>query len=126
MTKVMCFGTFDVLHKGHEYFLTKAKGYGDLVVVIALDQTVEKVKGKLPRNNQDKRLENLRNLKIADKVILGNPGDKYKVIRDENPDIICLGYDQDSFTKGLEELNIKIIRIDSFHPEKYKSSLMLP
>lgn len=42
---VMAFGTFDVFHPGHEYYLTQAKKYGDiLIVVVARDKTVEKVK----------------------------------------------------------------------------------
>ena len=42
----MAFGTFDLLHPGHEHFLKQAKRYGDLIVVIARDNTVLKVKGK--------------------------------------------------------------------------------
>ena len=49
MTTVMCFGTFDTLHPGHLYFLRECRRYGDnLVVVIARDATVAKVKGKKP------------------------------------------------------------------------------
>ncbi len=47
MTTVMCFGTFDILHPGHLYFLRECEKYGDeLIVVIARDATVEKVKEK--------------------------------------------------------------------------------
>ena len=129
MIKVMTFGTFDILHKGHEFYLNEAKKLGDkLYVVIALDKTVLKIKGKLPRNNQDKRLEALKKLPFVDEVILGNEGDKYKVIADIKPDVICFGYDQNSFTKGFSEvllargISAKIIRLGSFHPEIYKSS----
>jgi len=129
MIKVMTFGTFDILHKGHEFYLNEAKKLGDnLYVVVALDKTVLKMKGKLPRNNQDKRLEALKKLPFVDEVILGNEGDKYKVIEDIKPDVICFGYDQNSFTKGLSDVLLvrgipaKIIRLGSFHPEIYKSS----
>jgi len=45
MTTVLAFGTFDILHKGHEFLLSKAKSFGErLVVVIARDVTVEKFK----------------------------------------------------------------------------------
>jgi len=131
MKKVMCFGTFDVLHKGHEYYLKEAKKLGDyLVVVIALDETVEEVKGSLPHHNQQARLKSLQNLKIADKVLLGNAGDKLKVVETEKPDILCFGYDQKSFTEKAQEklqqrnLKVEIVRLKSFHPDKYKSSLI--
>ncbi|MBI2664092.1 FAD synthase [Candidatus Woesearchaeota archaeon] len=131
MTKVMCFGTFDILHKGHEYYLQEAKQLGDeLVVVIALDATVAEVKKKLPRNNQEARIGNLRQLKIADKVVLGNQGDKLKIIEDEKPDIVCFGYDQTAFTENVQAkleqrgLKVKVVRLKAYHPGKYKSSLM--
>ena len=73
MKKVMCFGTFDILHKGHEYYLREAKKLGDyLVVVVALDATVTVVKNNPPKNSQDVRVKNLQQLKLADKVILGS------------------------------------------------------
>ena len=48
MKTVMAFGTFDLMHPGHEYFLRQAKKRGDyLIAVIARDSTVKKLKGKL-------------------------------------------------------------------------------
>lgn len=45
MTVVLTFGTFDIFHPGHEYYLREAKKHGDkLVTVIARDQTVKNVK----------------------------------------------------------------------------------
>lgn len=132
MKKVMCFGTFDILHKGHEYYLKEAKKLGDcLVVVVALDATVAAIKGSLPVHSQETRLKNLQKLGIADKVILGGSADKLQRTEEEKPDVICLGYDQQSFTENLKEelgkrgmKNIEIVRIPSYHPEKYKSSLL--
>ena len=41
MKKVMCFGTFDGVHKGHEYYLHEARKLGDyIVVVVALEDVV--------------------------------------------------------------------------------------
>lgn len=133
MKKVMCFGTFDILHKGHDYYLQEAKKLGDyLVIVVALDKTVKEIKGKLPHNNQSDRLENLKKLSIADKVILGNPGDKLKVVETEKPNVLCFGYDQKSFTDKIKEkllhrgLTPEIVRLPSYHPDKYKSSKLRP
>ena len=45
--KVMTFGTFDGVHQGHENLLTQAKKLGnELIVVVAQDATVLKLKGK--------------------------------------------------------------------------------
>ncbi len=130
--KVMVFGTFDIFHPGHRYFLREAKKLGDyLVVVVARDKTVEKVKKEKPYHNEEERKRVLEKSKIADKVILGNLGNKYKVIKDYRPDVIALGYDQkiftDKLTEKLKELNlvdVKIKRLAAYQPYKYKSSLL--
>jgi len=129
-TKVMTFGTFDIFHQGHKNFLEQARQCGDyLIVVVARDKTVADVKGKLPQNNKQARLQTVVKTGLADKVVLGNLGDKYKVIAKFKPDVICLGYDQEAFTEKLEEklrgfgLNkTKIVRLKSYKSEKYKSS----
>ena len=129
MKKVLAFGTFDHLHPGHEYFLTEAKKLGDhLTVIVARDATVTQVKGRLPRQTETERLAAIQNLSYVNKARLGNQGDKFQVITEEAPDIIALGYDQSAF---VDELNSKfkqtipIVRLDSFFPEKYKSSKMM-
>ena len=131
MKKVMCFGTFDVLHEGHKFYLLEAKKLGGcLVVVVARDGTVKEVKRQQPLNNENERVKNLQKLGIADKVVLGNPGDKLRVVEDEKPQIICLGYDQTFFTDKIKErlgqrvLNVQVVRLPAFHPEKFKSSLL--
>lgn len=127
--KALCFGTFDILHPGHVYFLKQAKKYGDfLITVIARDLTVKKVKNRLPRNNEKKRLHQIKKLNIADQIILGNEDDPYKIIKKIKPNIICLGYDQKIFTKNLAlelrqaKIDCKIIRIKAYKPNIYKSS----
>ena len=127
--KVLTFGTFDIFHPGHEFYLKNAKSFGDeLYVLIALDKTVEKIKGKLPRNNQNKRLKVISELNYVDKAFLGDKEDKFKFLEKVKPDIICFGYDQFTYNKELRDeikkLNsdIEIIRLDSYYPEKYKSS----
>ncbi|MCF7866964.1 FAD synthase [Candidatus Woesearchaeota archaeon] len=129
MKKILTFGTFDIFHKGHEFYLSEAKKHGDkLYVVIARDSTVLKVKGKIPRNNQTKRMATVYEYEAVDEARIGEEGDKYKVLEDIKPDIICLGYDQTAFTDKLEEelkkrgINAKIKRITSHYPDKFKSS----
>jgi FAD synthetase len=129
MTTIMCFGSFDILHPGHIYFLKEAKKLGDkLVVVIARDSTIQEIKSFTPKYNEKQRVEHIRDLKIADRVMLGYEADKYEVIEEINPDVIALGYDQDSFADKLEEemekrkMKPEIIRLKSYKEEHYKSS----
>ncbi|MBI2646898.1 FAD synthase [Candidatus Woesearchaeota archaeon] len=129
MKKIMCTGTFDIIHPGHLYYLSEAKKYGDeLIVVVARDETSKAFKGKNPLHNEKDRLEAVRMLKIVDKAVLGNKGDIFKIIEDLKPDIICLGYDQKVQMQQLEEelkkrgIKAEIIRIDAYMPHLYKSS----
>ncbi|MBN2051942.1 FAD synthase [Candidatus Woesearchaeota archaeon] len=130
MKRVLVFGTFDIFHLGHEYFLKEAKKHGDeLVVVVARDSTVQQVKGSLPHHNEDYRLNIIQKLDYVDKAILGHEtADKYKIIDEIKPDTICLGYDQTHFVDGLEkklrelELRTEIIRLEPYKPHLYKSS----
>ncbi len=128
MKKVIAFGTFDKVHPGHINFLEQARKYGDLIVVIARDKNAELVKGRKPKYSEEERKKGVENLKLAKQVLLGALDDKYKVIEDVKPDIIALGYDQNSFTKNLEEelkkknIKAKIVRLKPYKEDKYKSS----
>ncbi|MBU0667693.1 adenylyltransferase/cytidyltransferase family protein [Patescibacteria group bacterium] len=128
---VIAFGTFDYLHAGHEQYLKKAKALGDeLIVVIARDKTVKQIKGQPVAHHERKRAKAVRNLNIADSVILGYHKDKHKVLRKYRPNIIALGYDQFVFTQKLRKtlidlkLDAKIIRIEAHFPQVYKSSIL--
>lgn len=130
MTKVIAFGTFDIIHPGHIFFLQKAKALGNhLTVIVARDETVSALKGWRPRHNEQTRLRNLRRLKIADKARLGNLDDKLRVLREEKPDIIALGYDQKFFVKLLKAVRAprwRIHRLKAYHPELLKTSKLAP
>ncbi len=121
MKKVMVFGTFDILHKGHLSYFEQARKYGDyLIAVVARDKTVLKIKGKKPRNNEKKRLALVK--EKADKALLGNIRDRYAAIKNIKPDVICLGYDQQASLLDLKKFNIPIRRLKPYNAHKYKSS----
>jgi FAD synthetase len=129
MKIVMAFGTFDIFHPGHANYLEQAGKLGDyLIVVIARDKTVKMVKGRRPKNNEQKRKRIVKNSQLADKIILGNLKNRHKVLKKYRPNVIALGYDQKinlkELRKKLKDLKIKakIARLKAFHPEKYKSS----
>lgn len=129
--RVLVFGTYDVLHPGHRDFFRQARELGDeLHVVVARDQTVLSVKGRAPQHNEAERLAAVSACLDVNKAHLGHLGDKYRIIEELKPDIIALGYDQGHFADRLPEellnrgLSIKIVRLKSFQPEQYKSSLL--
>ncbi|MEM2073712.1 MAG: adenylyltransferase/cytidyltransferase family protein [Nitrososphaeria archaeon] len=130
---VLCGGTFDVLHPGHILTLKKAKELGDvLVVIVSRDKIAEKIRGKKPHNDENRRLELISSLRIVDHALLGGEDEKciYDVLLKIKPDIIALGYDQvhdeEEIRKYLikHDLNSIIIRI-SEKLEGVKSSLLL-
>ena len=125
------FGTFDTLHPGHLFFLKNAKLMGDeLFVVVGRDETVKQVKGAFPEKNEAERMENLKRLPFVSGVMLGDDRDMYKVIETVNPDLICLGYDQNSFTDNLEyelikrKIDAETLRLEPYKADIYKSSIL--
>jgi cytidyltransferase-like protein len=125
--RVLCCGTFDHLHPGHESFLRQAAALGDeLHVVVARDRNVQRIKGRLPDRKEAERLRQVQALGLVAVVRLGCPGaDFLQVIRDIQPDVIALGYDQ-SPPPGLAKAfpHCRIETLQAHHPERYKSSLL--
>ncbi len=131
MITVLCFGTFDGLHPGHDDFFRQARELGDrVVVVIARDATVLEIKGQLPANSEDERRKMVAWHRHVDQAVLGREDDKLAIIAEIRPEVILLGYDQEHFTQGLEsylsEQNIraKVLRGEPFEPEQWKTSLL--
>lgn len=130
----MVFGTFDLLHPGHLNLFEQALAHGDrLIAIVARDKNVEKIKGKTPSWNEQKRVDTI-NKQCLDKNIqaeLGDLYDFYSGIKKHQPDLIALGYDQRIDDKNLSKelqligLEPKIIRLKAHKPEIYKSSLMI-
>ena len=129
MKTVLTFGSFDHVHEGHLYYLREAKKYGEvLIVVVARDKTIKEIKGKAPKYNDEERVEHVNNIPFVNKVFLGRLDDPYGIILEIRPDVICLGYDQNSFTEKLKEeldkrnLHPKIVRLKPYKEHIYKSS----
>ena len=131
---VLAFGSFDILHPGHLLYLEKARRLGDsLIVIIARDDTIKKIKGKEPFFDQEDRARMISSLKIVDNAVVGKklvkPHDKYEVIKKYRPSILVFGYDQKVNLPDLKgwlkenRLSPKIVRIKAREdPRKYKSS----
>ena len=118
MKRVLVGGSFNLLHQGHIFFLSRAKRLGDyLVVIIATDNTVLKNKKPLLLP-AEKRKRLVEKLGVADKVRIGSDSDFFKMVEEEKPDIIALGYDQKlskELIKRIKEAlpKCRIIRIHS-------------
>lgn len=133
MIRVLCFGTFDGLHAGHDAFLRQASSIGDeLWVVLARDTTVVHVKGQLPAINEQDRLRAIQAHPAVHGARLGHLEDKYQVVDEICPHVIVLGYDQQAFTDRLEaELTrrghtIEIRRAEPYRADLYKTSKLRP
>ena len=122
---VMIFGTFDGLHPGHRFFIEQAAKRGEVTVVVARDSTVERIKGRKPRQSQDKRIAAITQTFSSVRPILGDPSDFLAPVRSTRPDLIVLGYDQ-QLPPGvtIDDLPCVVERLSAFEPERYKSSLL--
>lgn len=124
---VMCFGTFDIFHPGHVFYLTEAQKFAhDMTVIIARDKKVLTVKWREPQDNEEKRRENVQKALPFARVILGDESDIFAPIRTYKPDILVFGYDQYVPEDKIRELfpTIAMERIGGFETEKWKSSLL--
>jgi FAD synthetase len=128
--RVLAFGTFDLLHAGHLYYLEQAKRLGkELVVIVARDATVKKIKVKLPVHNEMARLKIVSALGIVDRAVFGGKGKNiFASAASLKPDIIALGYDQKPSIAKLKSEMLKlgwrgkIVRLKAFKPSRHKSS----
>ena len=130
---VLASGVFDLIHLGHVRFLEEAKSAGGenvkLVVVIARDSTVEKIKGRKPIMSEDQRQALVESLKVVNESVLGyenlNIGEAIEKIK---PDVIALGYDQADMEKEVKKyttrhkLPIEVVRIGKFAENTLDSS----
>src|SRR4051812_42180342 len=97
MTKIMVFGTFDIVHPGHEDLFRQARALAPnpyLIVSLARDAIVERIKGKNPRNAEQVRRVAVAANPLVDEAILGDSEGYMEHIKQVAPDIIALGYDQ--------------------------------
>ena len=132
MRSVMVFGSFDPLHEGHRSLFRQANRHGEeLIVVVGRDSTITKIKGETPKTKEEKRRQKVAEEPLVDKAILGDTQDYLKVVVKECPDVIILGYDQQTYDdeelqKLLKERDCtpEIKRAVAFQPDKYKISKM--
>ncbi len=130
---VLASGSFDLVHYGHVYFLKEAKKAGGrnahLIVIIARDKNIEKIKGKLPVIPENQRRAVIESLKPVDQAFLGYENMSFiDTIQKFKPSIIAVGYDQEKIEKEVLEIieklgvKVKIVKIDRFGSLELSSS----
>lgn len=95
MTKVITYGTYDLLHYGHIRLLERAKELGDYLIVGVTADDFDKTRGKI--NVQQSLMERVEAVKatgIADEIIIEEyEGQKIDDIRRYDVDIFTVGSD---------------------------------
>ena len=88
-------GCFDLLHRGHIYYLSKARALGDLLVLgLNSDASVSRLKGPgRPRNEQQARAEVLAALAVVDYIIIFEEDTPLQLIKALEPDLLIKGGD---------------------------------
>lgn len=105
MTKVITYGTYDLLHQGHINLLRRAKELGDFLIVGVTSDSFDRGRGKLNvRNNVLERVEAVKATGYADEVIIEDyVGQKIDDIQKYDVDIFAIGSDWEGKFDYLNE-----------------------
>jgi len=143
-TRIMVFGTFDGLHQGHLHFFKQARALkflvpgqvknfmrnSFLIVSIARDRNVFKIKGKHPSLSEKARMALIKKCALVDQVVLAGIKNHLPHIVKMRPDIIALGYDQKAYVQNLKKdlknkgILVKIVRLKPYKEKVYKNHLL--
>ena len=131
-SKVVVFGIFDGIHEGHRDLFKQAKKHGDeLIVIVGSDPSAIRLKNKTPRYTQDERSGLVMREELVSEVFLGDVElSTYCVLRELDPDVICLGYDQRELAQDLQRWmaeqarRIPVVTLQPFRPGHMHNSLL--
>lgn len=105
MTKVITYGTYDLLHYGHIRLLERAKALGDYLVVGITSDAYDKTRGKI--NNQQTLMERIAAVEatgLADEIVVEEyEGQKIDDIKRLNIDIFTVGSDWEGYFDYLND-----------------------
>ena len=105
MTKVITYGTYDLLHFGHKKLLERAKALGDYLIVGVTSDDYDRTRGKINASQSlMERIEAVKSLGIADEIIVEEyEGQKIDDIRRLGVDIFTVGSDWEGYFDYLKE-----------------------
>lgn len=113
MTKVITYGTYDLLHYGHIKLLERAKALGDYLIVGITADDFDRKRGKINvQQTLIERIEAVRATGLADEIIVEEyEGQKIDDIRRHNIDIFTVGSDWVGVFDYLNEF-CKVVYLD--------------
>ena len=105
MTRVITYGTYDLLHQGHINLLRRAKELGDYLIVGVTNDNFDRERGKMNvHNNVLERVDAVRATGLADKIIIEDYiGQKIDDIQKYDVDIFAIGSDWEGKFDYLNE-----------------------
>ncbi len=133
MPRIAIFGSFDGLHAGHEHLLDEAKSHGEILVILAQDNVIRRLKHREPHDPFEARKKALEAHEAVSWVRASDETEgEYRVIQEEKPEIVGFGYDQEALLENFLAWKEKsgyhgaIVRFAPFEPQTYKTSLLRP
>lgn len=113
MTKVITYGTYDLLHYGHIKLLERAKALGDYLLVGVTADDFDKTRGKINvQQSLMERIEAVRATGLADEIIIEEyEGQKIDDIKRYDVDIFTVGSDWKGKFDYLSEY-CKVVYLD--------------
>lgn len=131
MATIAVFGSFDGLHPGHAYLLAEAAKCGEVLVILAQDDVIRRLKHREPHEGFEMRQKALEGQPDVSRVVPSDTGEgEYLCILREKPEIVGFGYDQhalqENFLAWKEKTgyHCKVVTFSPFHPDVYKTSLL--
>jgi len=116
--KVLVAGCFNRIHPGHIYLFKEAKKLGKKLIVIITNDANNNKNIKTPAID---RMKMLKEIKMIDKVIVGEKNDFTKIFLKEKPNVLALGYDQSIPKSFLGLWNSNVYhKVDIIRIKKYK------
>lgn len=88
-------GCFDIIHRGHVDYLSKAKDLGDkLIIGLNTDLSVRNIKGNTrPIQDENSRAIILASMQFVDAIVFFSEPTPYTLIKEIQPDILVKGAD---------------------------------
>ncbi|MEM9424297.1 MAG: adenylyltransferase/cytidyltransferase family protein, partial [Spirochaetota bacterium] len=123
---ILVFGSFDMLHRGHRYFLERSREYGERMrVVLARDEEIFQFKQRYPAQDFAQRKAALLESGLADEVVRSDlEHGTFYVLRDR-PAGIVLGDGQEALAMALEDFfrAHEAVRCPVFHVAPHRREL---
>jgi len=130
--RVVVFGVFDGVHDGHREFFSQAREFADrLIVIVGRDGAAFRLKDQKPQYSEAERLDLVAHEHWVTAAVLGDEElSTYTVLEELDPDVICLGYDQQAIREDLQMWMDRTGKLIPMHymkpykPHRFHSSLL--